>query len=82
MSGFRPVSNWTAGKLPVVTCGNVPISVSRESQDRSLADMVRGAKADLQIAGSFSLTQQAPVQRKPTATTVSLRVAQLVAHDL
>jgi len=41
----------------------VPIAVSRESQDRSFADMVRGAKADLQIAGSFSLTQLAPVQR-------------------
>ena len=40
----------------------VPIAVSRESQDRSFADMVRGAKADLQIAGPFSLTQLAPVQ--------------------
>jgi len=49
---------------PFVVDFIVPIAVSRESQDRSFADMVRGAKADLQIAGSFSLTQLAPVQRE------------------
>lgn len=46
----------------------MPIGVSRESQDRSFADMVRVSKADLQIAGSFSLTQLAPVQRKQTVS--------------
>ena len=53
----------TANQEPLVKFGIVPIAVSRESQDRSFADMVRGAKADLQIAGPFSLTQLAPVQR-------------------
>ena len=52
----------SAVKLTLANFGKVPIAVSRESQDRSFADMVRGAKADLQIAGPFSLTQLAPVQ--------------------
>jgi hypothetical protein len=44
----------------------VPKAVDGESQDRPFAAIVRGAKADLQIAGSFSLTQLAPVQRYRT----------------
>ena len=55
--------NQCTGNLTVASDFLVPIAVSRESQDRSFADMVRGAKADLQIAGPFSLTQLAPVQR-------------------
>lgn len=41
----------------------VPIAVSRESQDRPFAAMVRGVKAVLQIAGSLSLAWQSTTQR-------------------
>jgi hypothetical protein len=67
---FNPVQQ------PFMAFAIVPIAVSRESQDRSLAHTVRGAKADLQIAGSFSLTQLAPVQhssRSPPPSSSSIR---------
>ena len=59
----RGSSNQAAGQLTVVTGNNVPILVSRESQDRPFVAMVRGAKAALQIAGLSSLTWLALVQR-------------------
>jgi hypothetical protein len=62
--------------------GQCPYAVSRESQDRSLADMVRGAKADLQIAGSFSLTQQALVQRELTTTNGRLLAVQFYEFEV
>lgn len=70
------LSNRCTLLLPVVTVSYVPIAVSRESQDRSFADMVRGAKADLQIAGPFSLTQLAPVQRE-----LSFEVSQKISSS-
>ena len=65
----RHLSGQPLAYRPVVVVSIVPIAVSRESQDRSSTDMVREAKADLQIAGSFCLTQLVPVQRNPTFET-------------
>jgi len=48
--------------MPLVD-SKVPIAVSRESQDRPFAAMVRGVKAVLQIAGSLSLGWQSTTQR-------------------
>jgi hypothetical protein len=52
-----------AAKLLVMTASNVPIAVSGDWQDPPFAAMVRGAKAELQIASSFSLTWLARVKR-------------------
>ena len=48
----------------------VPIAVGGESQDRPFAALVRGAKADLQFASSFSLTWLAPLQRDRTVAAM------------
>jgi hypothetical protein len=58
---FKVSSNQVALQLTVVTVNNVPIPVTDESRDRPFDVMVQGAKADLQIADSFSLTQLTPV---------------------
>jgi hypothetical protein len=58
-----PVIQFNPVQQPFMTFGIVPIAVGGERQDRPFAAMVRGAKADLQFASSFSLTWLAPVQR-------------------
>ncbi len=62
-TGSFMVGQHRPSQQPFVAFGLVPIAVGGESQDRSFAAMVRGAKADLQSASSFSLTWLAPVQR-------------------
>jgi len=53
---------------PVVVDSLVPIAVSRESQEQPFPGMVRGTKADLQIAGSLCLIWPDPAQWLLTAT--------------
>ncbi len=61
---------------PVVGANYVPITVSGEAEDRSFAATSWKAKAAVQIAGSTSLSWQAPAQLYPTATIASFRVSQ------
>jgi len=50
--------------LPLADYVNVPITVSRSSQDQPFAANVRGAKAGLQFVSSLYLKWRSPVQRE------------------
>jgi hypothetical protein len=47
VNGSYMAAQCTANQEPLAKFGSVPIAVSRESQDRPFAAVVRGAKADL-----------------------------------